>query len=58
MLVFLFDYSHFNKLLEIVSSVWYSFNNLLERKKSSKETCIECPWLNRIKVTFIFQSIG
>jgi len=37
MLVFLLDCLRFSKLLEILSSVWCNFSNLLKRKQSSRK---------------------
>jgi len=47
MLVFLLDCLRFSKLLEILSFVWYNFNNLLKRKQSSTKTSIMCRWFNQ-----------
>jgi len=36
-----------SKLLEILPSVWYNFNNLLKRKQFSRKTSIVCHMLDR-----------
>jgi len=36
-LVFLLDYLHFSKLLEILPSIWSNFNNLLKRNPAGKQ---------------------
>jgi len=42
MLVFLLDYLHFSRLLEILPSVWCNFSNLSKRKQSSRKTSFLC----------------
>jgi len=57
MLVFL-DCLRFSKLLEILPSVWYNFNNLLKRKQSSRKTSIVCRRLIiAFYITIIFYTL-
>jgi len=57
MLVFLLDCLRFNKLLEILPSVWCNFNNLLKCKQSSRKTSIVCRWLYfKCKLNILFFS--